>query len=231
MHRRTRTSQSLVIFFSAIYCKSVSYSPVSENLQLGEHPTDHVIYGLYTMEENDAAPWMAGPHPSMPLFQGAKEGEENLQEATRRGRRTSTLNTQLKELTRILPARTPSVVPGSAGLSPAVVVAARRGGEEGRHVGAGGEADVVVRRQRRLRRRVVAEEGVADGRLPAAGEVEDGPVQERQQALHGLLLWFRSRTGSESRATRTPTTTTATVVCVWLVWAASAAAAGVYESD
>lgn len=118
------------------------------------------------------------------------------------GRRTSTLNTQLKELTRILPARTPrpSVVPGPAGLSPAVVVAARRGGEEGRHVGAGGEADVVVRRQRRLRRRVVAEEGVADWRLPAAGEVEDGPVQERQQALHGLVLWFRSRTGSESRA-------------------------------
>lgn len=149
------------------------------------------------------------------------------------GRRPSTLNTQLKEHTRILPARTPrpSVVPGPAGLSPAVVVAARRGGEEGRHVGAGGEADVVVRRQRRLRRRVVAEEGVADGRLPAAGEVEDGPVQERQQALHGLVLWFRSRTGSESRATRTPTTTTATVVCVWLVWAASAAAAGVYEGD
>lgn len=34
MHRRTRTSQSLVIFFSAIYCKSVSYSPVSENYNL-----------------------------------------------------------------------------------------------------------------------------------------------------------------------------------------------------
>jgi hypothetical protein len=65
--------------------------------------------------------------------------------------------------------------------SPSVVVAARRRREEGRHVAASGEPDIVGGRARgRVRRRLV----VAEGRLPAAGEVEDGAVQERQQALH-----------------------------------------------
>jgi hypothetical protein len=65
--------------------------------------------------------------------------------------------------------------------SPSVVVAARRRREEGRHVAAAGEPDVVGGR---VRRRLV----VAEGRLPAAGEVEDGAVQERQQALHPFLV-------------------------------------------
>lgn len=84
----------------------------------------------------------------------------------------------------ILPCRIQALV-RSIDRSTAIVVAARRGGEEGRHVGGAGagEADVVGR-EGGLGRRLVAER-VAEGRVPAAGEVEDGPVQERQQALHG----------------------------------------------
>jgi hypothetical protein len=108
----------------------------------------------------------------------------------------------------------------SAG-SPAIVVAAPRGGEEGRHVGGAGEADVVGR-EGRLRRRLVAE-GVAEGRLPAAGEVEDGPVQERQQALHG---WTSPLSSSEKLQKGKPTTPPLLSVCE-----RCARGAGVYEGD
>lgn len=75
-------------------------------------------------------------------------------------------------------------------------VAAGRRREDG-HLGeaeaagvgrAAGEADVVGRPRRR-RRRLVGER-VADRRLPAVGVVDDRPVQERQQPLHGFFFFF-----------------------------------------
>jgi len=140
-------------------------------------------------------------HPFIPAFIPRSQGKEEqrqFQEAAAKRKPESTKTHKLTHgrilLLPPLPPCTPRIVSRSmsrpsggddesttpsAG-SPAVVVAAPRGGEEGRRAG---EADVAGR-EGRLRRRLVAE-GVAEGRLPAAGEVEDGPVQERQQALHG----------------------------------------------